>query len=56
MNQKLFKKNVFRKCIGDRKTTRNVLDIKSGQIILVRRGLQKLETEILVSMISKNTH
>lgn len=55
MDRKLFKKNVFRKCVGDRTTTRNTLDIKPGQTILVRRGLEKLETEILVSLVSQNT-
>jgi hypothetical protein len=56
MNQTLFNENIFRKCKGDRETTRNTLDIKPGQIILVRRGLKEFETKILVSMISQNTN
>ena len=50
----LYLKNIFRKCVGDRETTRNNLDIKKGQIILVRRGMGN-ETEKLVSFISKIT-
>lgn len=55
MDKELFNKNVFRKCVGDRATTRNTLDIKPGQIILVRRGLGEFDTEILVSFISSKT-
>ncbi len=55
MNKKLYKENIFRKCIGDRDTTRNVLDTQAGQIILVRRGLKPIETNLLVSMILQKT-
>jgi len=52
----LYEQNIFRKCVGDRTTTRNVLDIKQGQIILVRRGLMNEEMLSLVSFISLNTY
>lgn len=55
MDKELFNKNIFRKCIGSRVITRNTLDIKPGQIILVRRGLGEFDTEILVSFISQKT-
>jgi len=55
MKTELYLKNIFRKCVGDMETTRNNLDIKKGQIILVRRGLGVNETEKLVSFISKIT-
>lgn len=53
-NQYLYSENIFRKCVGDRQTTRNNLDIKKGQVILIRRGMGN-ETEKLVSFISKMT-
>ena len=54
-NPELFRENIFRRCVGDRDTTRNTLDIKPGQIILVRRGLEDLEAALIVSLISQNT-
>jgi hypothetical protein len=51
----LFEENIFRKCVGDRHTTRNTLDIKPGQIILVRRGLHDIEAALIVSLASQVT-
>ncbi len=44
--------NIYRKCDGNRQTTRNVLDIKKNQIILVKRGMREGDAEKVVSMIS----